>query len=107
MSNNDLNLRNASTADMERGQNEGPWRHAMVMLLSGLGNSSASHSTTVAAVQGCLDENDKERRAQALELKSSQARAKKLKEDLRAAHGQLTLTRVRDSRNVMHCKVMH
>ena len=58
-------------------------------------DSSASHSTTVAAVQGCLEENDKERRARALDLKSSQARAKKLQEDLRTARGQLTQTRVR------------
>ncbi len=49
----------------------------------------------MAAVQGCLEEGDKERRAKALEHKAAQARIKKLQEDVRTARGQLTQLRVR------------
>ena len=49
----------------------------------------------MGAVQGCLEEADKDRRAKALEHKSAQARIKKLQEDVRTARSQLTQLRVR------------
>lgn len=66
-----------------------------------LQEASASHSTTVAAVQGCLEEADKERRAKALELKTLQARVKKLQDDLRTTRSQLTQMRVCNLHSVM------
>ncbi|KAK9847550.1 hypothetical protein WJX84_008780 [Apatococcus fuscideae] len=47
----------------------------------------------IARLHGCLEEGDKERRAKTLEHKGSQARVKKLQEDLRTTRSQLTQMR--------------
>ena len=72
-----------------------------VRLDAWLHEPSASHSTTVAAVQGCLEEADKDRRAKALEQKTAQARVKKLQDDLRTTRSQLAQTRVCDLCSLM------